>query len=322
MTNSRPDGASAYLRGLVPPRAALWLAVALISALMVCSVIPVYVGGMAALLAFVMGAVCGMNSAVADVSLSWKALTGILAAGAAGLGLQVADQPLLAGVAVMVVGLLQAPLNARAAALGIFLPVLVSIFAMVDVPYGPLVLGAWVLTGFVAIHWLAQLFGLPVVVRVLPMSVAWRHAAVFAIAAGVIQYLMMQWDVPHGYWLVLTLASVLRPVVGETRGVAIQRIGGTFAGVMLAILIVWLVPEGVAVLLVIPCGVLMIAWAVMQDLRKQTMFGTPVVILIASAGAVAVGFEFALERLVLTVLGVLIAAGAVVVLQFIERRTA
>ena len=241
---------------------------------------------------------------------------------AAAVGLAAADHPVWAAGAVVVFGLIQAPLNARAASLGFFLPVLVSVFATVDAGDDPRIVFGWVLLGFGAIHWLAGLFNLPTTKQPLSNEVAWRHAVVFTVAAGSIQLLLMGWGTPHGYWLVLTLASVLRPVVAETRGVAIERMIGTVAGVVLAILIVWILPQALALLLAIPCAALMIAWAAMQDLRKQTMFGTPIIVLVGSAGALSLGVDVALERLLLTVLGVIIAGAAVVVLELLERRSA
>lgn len=317
-----PRRAAAYVRGLVPPRPALWIAAAMISALMVCSVIPVYVGGLAALVAFVLGVTSGVGSALAGVGWSFKVLTGLLSGLAAAAGVAATDNAGWAAGAVVLFGLVQAPLNARAASLGFFLPVLVSVFATIDVGDDPRLAFGWVVLGFGVIHWLAGLFNLPKTEQPLALAVAVRHAVVFAVAAGVIQLVLMRWGTPHGYWLVLTLASVLRPVAAESRSVAVERSIGTVAGVLIAIVIVWTVPQAIALLLTIPCAALMIAWAVMQDLRKQTMFGTPVVVLMGSAGAISMGAGVALERLVLTALGVVIAAGAVVVLEYLERRTA
>lgn len=336
MTPDAPDSPDeGSLRELVPPKPALVLATTLLGSLTLCAVIPIYFGGLGALLGFVMGVMGGVACALASASRMTKISTCLLYAGAGALGVSVADDPRLAAAAVLATGLVQAPLNARAASLGIFLPVLVSVFSTVSFPTAPFEdaaptaggLGAdavgmavWVLCGFVAIQWLARLFNLPTIESRLDHATVWRHALVFAVAAAAIQYLLMEWGTPHGYWLVLTLASVLRPVAGETRAVAIDRTLGTVAGVFLAMVIIWTFPQAIALLLALPCTVFMIAWAVMQDLRKQTMFGTPGVVLFGSAGAVDLSLDVAGERLLLTFLGVLVAAGAVLVLDLLGRR--
>ena len=181
-------------------------------------------------------------------------------------------------------------------------------FSTVDLGDDPRSGFGWVLVGFAAIHWLVGLFNLPRTQQATAAGPAWRRAAVFAVAAGTIQLLMMRWGTPHGYWLVLLLASVLRPVGGETRSVTNSRIVSTVAGVVIAIGIVWLAPQPIAVLLAIPCAALMIGWAVMQDLGKQAMFGTSAIILIGSAGVADLDADLAVARLLLTALCVIIAA--------------
>jgi uncharacterized membrane protein YccC len=48
------------------------------------------------------------------------------------------------------------------------------------------------------------------------------------------------WNLPHGYWLPLTMVIVLQPDYGSTRQRAAQRVLGTFAGSIAASALLWL----------------------------------------------------------------------------------
>lgn len=47
-------------------------------------------------------------------------------------------------------------------------------------------------------------------------------------------YVVPTFDLPHGYWMPMTLALVLSSVAGVTRAKAAQRIVGTIGGGVLA----------------------------------------------------------------------------------------
>lgn len=70
-------------------------------------------------------------------------------------------------------------------------------------------------------------------------SASTRHAVKYGLVLGLGTLLTRLLHVPHGYWLVLTAAVVLRQeyVTTLTRGLA--RLGGTLAGVLLAELLIW-----------------------------------------------------------------------------------
>lgn len=71
-----------------------------------------------------------------------------------------------------------------------------------------------------------------------------RHAVKYGLVLGVGTLVTRLLHVPHGYWLVLTAAVVLRQdyVTTLTRGVA--RLGGTLVGVLLAALLIWVWQPG------------------------------------------------------------------------------
>lgn len=56
-------------------------------------------------------------------------------------------------------------------------------------------------------------------------------------------------DIPHGYWIALTVLVVLQPDYGATRRKAGQRLAGTLAGSAFGSLLLWVkIPIGVLVL--------------------------------------------------------------------------
>jgi Fusaric acid resistance protein-like len=73
--------------------------------------------------------------------------------------------------------------------------------------------------------------------------VVWRHAALAAVGAGALSWVALQWDMPHGYWAVLTLGLVFCPVPGETWRFAWNRTLGTLTGAVFAGLVALLVPR-------------------------------------------------------------------------------
>jgi len=73
-------------------------------------------------------------------------------------------------------------------------------------------------------------------------ELAWRHAVVLGIAAGLSLVAGELLDLAHGYWVAVTLLVVLRPVPGERRASVRQRLAGTLLGAGVALLVVWLLP--------------------------------------------------------------------------------
>lgn len=137
-----------------------------------------------------------------------------------------------------------------------------------------------------------------------------RHALKYGLVLGVGTLVTRLFQVPHGYWLVLTAAVVLRQdyVTTLTRGMA--RLGGTLLGVLLASLVIWTTHPG---------PTLLAAWSLLGAFLAFALFPTGyaafsasmtlyVVFAIAATGlAESVVVEL---RLALTVLGGLLALGA------------
>ncbi len=126
---------------------------------------------------------------------------------------------------------------------------------------------------------------------------AWRHAAVFAVLAGPAVLVTRSLALGHGYWFVLTLAAVLQPASAACRMAARDRLVGTVTGVVLAIGLVLVLPPSIVLVVAAVCAVLTAGWGLSQDLERQTLFVTPVVVLLGSSGGLESGVELGLERL-------------------------
>lgn len=153
----------------------------------------------------------------------------------------------------------------------------------------------------------------------IPQLRAWRHATVMALAAGGVVYAVAALQVPHGYWIALTLTIVLRPFDDQTWSRSWQRIVGTLAGVVLALLLAALLPLWAMAIALGVCLVLTLAYTVQDDYVRQVMFLTPTVVLLAAPSGVGV---IASERAVATIVGALLATAVALLLAWYEKRKA
>lgn len=295
--NDRLTTVKRLARGLqrfVPPAAALWLAVTVLVATSAAAGAVYLTMGAGSALAFLLGATGALTS---SSPLGCAALVGALA-------------------------LAQAPLTQRAAGIGMFAPVIAAIFATVDVATAPLLLGVGTAIGFAFVHTLAMVLKLPQAASPVEPAIAWFHAAVFALFAIPGVFITRSLELGHGFWLVLTLAAVLRPAGRDCRETAWSRLAGTVSGIALAIATGILLPGPLLLLLAAAFAVLMVAWAVCKDVEKQALFGTPVILLLASGGHLTAGVGLGLERLGLTAVAAGLAVAAAAALERLEGRFA
>jgi uncharacterized membrane protein YccC len=130
-----------------------------------------------------------------------------------------------------------------------------------------------------------------------------RHALRLALVAAAAEIIAQGADLPHGYWIVLTVFIVLRPDYSSTVYRGLQRAAGTVAGAGLGILTVMLIHVGTTALL---CGIavsLLAAYAVFTvNYLIYAVFLTDfVVVLLALLGLPAV--PTAVDRLIGTGIG-------------------
>ena len=231
------------------------------------------------------------------------ALTGVVASGIAG-------QALPAACFVALACLLVAPANLVQNGLLAGIPTIAAVYATLPAGQDPVQVGTWMLVGgaiVVALSAVTRLKAPAQPAGVEPWT-AWAHAIAMAVVVGVVVLLLGVVDVPHGYWIAMTMTIVLRPYGAETQSVARQRVAGTTLGAVLALALALVLPAWAALGVAVALLVLVVANALMGRYAQQVMFLTPFIVLIGSgAGADTVGV--ALQRIVATLLGALLAAG-------------
>lgn len=305
----------------LPPGRALQLAAVLVAPLLAVAAVAHALDGAIAALGVVLGFLGGLLPAVARTSTAaWCAAAAATAvAGAAGL----AAGGSATGTAVVVAAaaLAAAPLNRRAAGAGALLPVLAAVSASVGLEERPLSLGLWLLVGFGVVGLLARVLRAQVAVPGTPTAMAWRHAAATAVAAGGAAFLVLELEVSHGYWMVLAIASILRPVPGETSRLAQERVAGTFLGISVGVAGVLLLPTAATLVAALALLLLTVAWAVVQEQRLLAAASTAIVVLASSGGLAGDTVGVAVDRMLLTAAGAAVAVLAAWLLHRSDHRT-
>jgi uncharacterized membrane protein YccC len=76
-----------------------------------------------------------------------------------------------------------------------------------------------------------------------PRSVAFRHAMRMAVCLTAALWIARQWQLPHGYWLPMTAAIVLRPDFAATFNFGLLRVLGTVLGLVLTTVLLHITPN-------------------------------------------------------------------------------
>ncbi len=118
-----------------------------------------------------------------------------------------------------------------------------------------------------------------------PFDVAVRHALVMAVACGATTAVAVHYQWPKSYWLVMTLAIVLRPYAIDSLVKNRQRVVGTIAGAVVAAALSPL-PRPAQVLFAAICMALMFAYLTEKNYVLQVTFMTPMVVFLVSTGSV------------------------------------
>ena len=211
-------------------------------------------------------------------------------------------------VALVVVTCMAAGLLSRFSA-GVFgVAPIVAAVAGLDVPKNPPVTVALVMTAVCAyVILVVHLTKVHIEPAPVPFDVAKRHAAVMAAACGAATAVALYFDMPKSYWLVMTLAIVLRPYAVDSLVKNRRRVIGTVAGAMIAAVLSPL-PRPWQMLMAAICMTLMFAYMAQKDYVLQVTFMTPMVIFLVSSGSVDDTFYLDGLRVVYTV-GACIAGG-------------
>jgi hypothetical protein len=281
-----------------PPRKALLAGVKLAAAIVVpLAAVALIVGGNA-VLAAVLGALSAavmpyVRPKMALVLIVALSLTGFLAVLAAG--------NVLASVAVIVAACLVAGLASKISA-GVFgvAPIVAAILTLDQPKMAALPTALVMLAVGLYVLGVVMLLKMHIEAKPVPWDVAIRHAVVMAMACGVATGVASHYEWPKSYWLVMTLAIVLRPYAAESLTRNKQRILGTLLGAILAVLLSPL-PRPWQLAMAAVCMALMFAYLTLQNYVLQVAFMTPMVIFLVSTGTVSDTFYFDGLRVLYTV---------------------
>lgn len=318
MSEGAPRSAVA-LGGWAVPRPvlvkAVVLAVALLAPALGCALALGVDVALGVLLGLGIGlSIAGAGSLAAAVAIVAVNVAALLAGGLAqGSALGAAAVVALAGLAI-------GPANLRGIGRGLMLaPVLAAVAAsgtlgaVVVAPAVGVAIGAAWAAGL-----LLRLGGSRAPVP-LSRSDAWLHAIAMALATSLATLVSLAVPLPHGYWIVVTLAAVLQPVAAETSRATGERVVGTLVGSLLAVALGAVLPSWSVAIAIVVFMTLLIAYALLDDGVRRVAALTVLVVLALSGATGMVGLEVALQRLAWTLVGaVLVAATGLVVARVSE----
>ena len=110
-------------------------------------------------------------------------------------------------------------------------------------------------------------------------SIIFRHALRLAIASAIAIAIYKFFRLEHGYWLIITVLVIVKPVFADTRQRAFERVFGSVAGGIIAVVIAALVQN------IIILDVLLVIFSVLAFSHVRTNYGfyvlflTPFVVL-------------------------------------------
>ena len=137
-------------------------------------------------------------------------------------------------------------------------------------------------------------------------SIIFRHALRLAVASTIAIAIYKFFRLEHGYWLIITVLVIVKPVFADTRKRAVERVLGSVAGGVLALLIAATFQN------IIILDVLLIIFSILAFSHVRTNYGiyvlflTPFVILMIDT-VIPGDWQIALVRIFDTFLGGAIA---------------
>lgn len=200
------------------------------------------------------------------------------------------------------------------------IPTTAAVLVALPVRVDPVQVGLWTLLGGAAVVLLLGLFtrGRPVPAATPDANRSLLHAVVSAIAVGLAIWVVLEFQVPHGYWSAMTLTLVLRRVREDTSSTARRRVVGTMLGALLALFLALVLPTWAAAVLLGVLLVGVVGYALARNYTMQVACLTPMIILLGSASGGAA--QLAAERVLATVAGALAAGGVGAVVLWLENR--
>ncbi len=234
----------------------------------------------------------------------------------AALGTLGHHHPLVVALTVAAAALLSYPANRVSAGLLGLAPVLVVLEGLGDINlvWWQALLCAFLVGCYIVA--VVRILYLRVPASPVSQQIALTHAIVFALAAAGFAFIVVKHDLPHGYWMIVTLAVVLRPNGSESRLAARERVAGTIIGSLIAVLVAMVLPTSVALVFAA-----LLLWLVLGYMLSHRQLATVIttsvfVIVVVSSTGTTDTLTVAWQRLLWTAIG---AATALVLGLLLQR---
>ncbi|WP_082110088.1 FUSC family protein [Demequina phytophila] len=308
---------------LVPPVKALRLALVIVAILV----------AVAAAVGLVAGVGAGVGAALGGLTVVTVSLMTGPRWHAVALGLAIAVLAALATLArddAAVLGLLTAA--AAAATLPVVLrygpvcgtaPVVIAVAGTSAADIGPWAALVGVAGAALLVPLVVGALGLA---RLTPGTVGRRigiaYVSALAVGAGLAIGVATALDVEHALWLVVALTAVLVPIRAETTPRARRRVVGTVLGTLAGAVLATLLPTGLANVLAVVAAIGGVAWTLVKDEVRGSAFTAAVIVLLAGAASAAGAWDAAVQRIGLTIVGVVIAVALALLMARLEREEA
>lgn len=309
---------SLFVRPLpqTPKAAAILLVTILIPSSIVTAV-----GGEGAGMTF--GIAFGFVMAVASNASNLASVASAVVAGAlAAAATMASESPLGIALLMLVTAGLSALANQYSAGIMGLAPIVIVLFGAgpIDLPWWTGAL--WMVLGGLGGLLVTRVLEFRAEPRPMETGAAWRHAAVVGVLSATAMYWALVNGISHGYWVAVTIVVALRPLPEERRDTLEGRLLGTLLGALIALAATLLLPTWGTAIVAVICLYVMVVYAMGGSYFMQTLFLTPMLLLMASLGDDARGFELTAERVVFTLVGAAVVVVAALLLRRWDRYSA
>ncbi|MET4147631.1 FUSC family protein [Arthrobacter sp. UYCo732] len=287
----------------------------LLVAILIPSAIVSVLGGPSASMGF--GLAMGLGMAVTPVSRPPQAaLLVVLGATLGGLASLAGSTPWAIAALMFISAVLFSVTNQRSAGLLSLTPVMVILFGPGPINLSWWSAALWILAGGVVGAFITRLLKFQAPTLPVEKRTAWEHGMAVGLLCAAVMFWSLSNDIPHGYWIAVTVLMALRPLPDQRRETLNGRLIGTLLGAAVALLAVLFLPVWGAVIVAVLCLFCLVWYSMGGAYLMQAMALTPMLLIFASLGDVGRGFELTIERVIFTVIGI---AAAVVVALLLRR---
>ena len=291
----------------------------LLAAILIPSIIITALVGPSASMGF--GMAMGLGMAVTPVSKPQQAGVLILIAAVLGsLASLAGSTPWAIALLILLSALLFAASNRRSAGLLSLTPIIIILFGPGAVDLSWWEAGVWVIAGGLVGGLITKMLKIQAPVRPVEAFVAWEHGIAVGVLCAAVMYWTLASNIPHGYWIAVTVLMALRPLPEERRDTLNGRLVGTFLGAIIALLAVIFLPVWGA-LIVAALSMFFLIWYTMGGAYiMQALTLTPMLLIFSSLGDYNLGLELTVERVGFTIVGIAAAAVVAVMLHRWEQQ--